>query len=91
MACQKDEADVVFQRLFTAFEDAREDYVVVADTLGVNHSAARRIIATFLKERRMEELPRGGTNNAKVDEETRQCLNEIINANSLIQSTCLYA
>ena len=26
----------------------------------------------------MEELPRGGPNNAKVDEEMRQCLNEII-------------
>ena len=69
------------QRFVTAFKDPREDYLDVADTLGVNRATARSIIATFLREGRMEELPRS--------EEMQQCLNEIIDANSLIQSTCL--
>ena len=42
------------------------------------------IIATFLRDGRVEERPRGGPNNVKVDEEMRQCLNEIIDENCLL-------
>ena len=72
------------QRHVEAFEDACEDYLVVGVTLGVNRSTSRSIIATFLKDCRMEERPRGGSNNVKVDEEMRQCLNEIIDENFLL-------
>ena len=54
-----------------AFEDACEDYLVVGVTLGVNRSTARSIIATFLRDCRMEERPRCGSNNVKVDEEMK--------------------
>lgn len=72
------------QRLVRAFEDANEDYLVVADTIGVNRSTARGIIATYLREGRVDERPRGGRNNVKVDEEMKQCLNEIIDENCLL-------
>ena len=32
-----------------AFENSQEDYLAVADTLGVNRSTARGIITTFVK------------------------------------------
>ena len=42
------------------------------------------IIATFIRDGRVEERPRGGPNNVKVDKEMRQCLNEIIDENCLL-------
>ena len=61
------------------FEDEEEDYLVVADTLGVNRSTARGIVARYIREVRIQERPRGGRNNVRVDEEMRDCLEEIIN------------
>ena len=45
--------------------------------LGVNRSTARGIVATYVREGRTHERPRGGRNNVKVDAEMKQCLNEI--------------
>ena len=66
------------------FEDEEEDYLVVADTLGVNRSTARGIVARYIRDVRIQERPRGGRNNVRVDEEMRDCLEEIINENCLL-------
>ena len=63
------------------FEDEKEDYLVVTDTLGVNRSTARAIVARYIRKGR--ERPREGRNNVRVDEEMRDCLEEIINENCL--------
>jgi len=54
-----------------AFEDEEEDYLLVADTLGVNRSTARNIVARCIREGRIRERPRGGRNNVRVDDEMR--------------------
>ena len=64
-----------------AFEDATEDYRTVAATIGVNCSTSRSIVARYLRGGRIEELPRGGRNNVKVDDEMRDCVDTIINEN----------
>lgn len=74
----------VKERLVRAFEDPAEDYLQVADTLGVNRSTARSIVARYLREGRVEERPRGGPNNVKVDDEMRQCLNDIVEENCIL-------
>ena len=61
-------------RIVRGFEDEEEDYLVVADTLGVNRSTARGIVAHYIREGRIQERPRGGRNN---------CREEIINENCL--------
>lgn len=72
------------QRIVQAFENEDEDYLNVADTLGVNRSTARGIVARFITEGRIHELPRGGRNNIRVDEEMRDCLEQIINENCVL-------
>ena len=47
-------------------------HLALADTLGVKRSTARSIVAKY---------NRGGRNNVKVDEEMKECLNEIVNEN----------
>lgn len=74
----------VKERLVRAFEEPTEDYLQIADTLGVNRSTARGIIARYVREGRVQELARGGPNNAKVDEEMRECLNEIIDEKGML-------
>ena len=37
------------QRIVQAFENEDEDYLNVADTLGVNRSTAREIVARFIR------------------------------------------
>ena len=74
----------VRRRIVRAFEDPTEDYLSVADTLGVNRSTARSIVATYLREGRVNERPRGGRNNVRVDNEMRDCINEILNENCLL-------
>ena len=37
-------------RIVRAFEDPHEDYLLVADMLGVNRSTARGIVATYVRE-----------------------------------------
>ena len=41
------------ERIVRAFEDETEDYLLVADTLGVNRSTARRIVDRYIRERRI--------------------------------------
>ena len=72
------------ERIVREFKDEEEDYLVVADTLGVNRSTARCIVARYIREGRIQERPRGGRNNVRVDEEMRDCLEEIINENCLL-------
>ena len=71
-------------RIVRAFEDPHEDYLLVADMLGVNRSTARGIEATYVREGRPHERPRGGRNNVKVDDEMKQCLSEIVDENCLL-------
>ena len=72
------------RRLVRAFDDPEQDYFAVADTLGIHPSTARGIIKRYLDEHRIEELPRGGRNNVKVDNDMRQCIEEIINENPML-------
>ena len=58
------------ERIVRAFEDEQEDYLLVSDTLGVNRSTARGIVARYITEGRIQERPRGGRNNVRVDDET---------------------
>ena len=74
------------ERIVRAFEDEAEDHLLVADTLGVNRSTARGIVARYItcREGRIRERPRGGRNNVLVDDEKRQCLEDIINENCVL-------
>ena len=45
------------QRLVRAFENPHEDFLTVADALGINRSTARNIVARYVKEGRVEEIP----------------------------------
>ena len=87
-ACPQDEIEFQTKSVeglsVRAFEDPTEDYLSVADTLGVNRSTARSIVAIYLREGRVNERPRGGRNNVRVDNEMRDCINEILNENCLL-------
>ena len=72
------------ERIVRAFEEPEQDYLVVADTLGVNRSTARGIVARFIRENRVDERPRGVRNNVKVNEEMRQCLEAILEENPML-------
>ena len=75
------------ERIVRAFEDEEGDYLLVADALGVNQSTARGIVARYIREARIRERPRGGRNNLRVDDEMRDCLEEIINENCSLTLT----
>ena len=72
------------ERIIRAFDDDNEDYLLEADTLGVNRSTARGIVARYIREGRIAERPRGGRNHVRVDAEMRDCLNDILNENCLL-------
>ena len=72
------------ERIVRAFEEPEQDYLVVADTLGVNRSTARGIVTRFIRENRVDERPRGGRNNVKVNAEMRQCLEAILEENLML-------
>ena len=72
------------ERIARAFEDTNEDYLMVADTIGVNRSTARSIVARYIREGRIAERPRGGANNVRVDNEMKDCLNDILNDNCML-------
>ena len=74
----------VRRRIFRAFEYPTGDYLSVVDTLGVNRSTARSIVTTYLREGIVNERPRVGRNNVRVDDEMRDCINEILNENCLL-------
>ena len=59
---------------------------MVADTLGVNRSTARGIVARYIREGHIRERPSGAQNNVLpvVEDEVRQCLEEIINENCVL-------
>ena len=75
------------ERIVRTFEDEQEDYLLVADTLGVNRSTARGIVARYITEGRIRKGPIGGRNNVRVDDEMRDCLEQIINENCLLTLT----
>ena len=72
------------KRIVCAFEEEAKDYLLVADTLGVNRSTARGIVARYIKEWRMRERPHGGRNNVLVGDEMRQYLKDIICENCVL-------
>ena len=72
------------QRIIRAFEDVHKDYLMVADTIGVNKSTAKSIVTRYVPERRIAERLRGGPNHVRVDNEMRDCLNDILNENCLL-------
>ena len=74
------------ERIVRAFEDKAEDYLLVADTLGVNRSTARGIVDPYIREGCItcRERPSGGRNNVRVDDEMREYLEEIINENCVL-------
>ena len=43
------------ERIVRAFEDEAEDYLLVADTLGVNRSTARGIAARYIEKGVLEK------------------------------------
>ena len=51
------------ERLVRAFEEQNEDYLALADELGINRSTARSMITRYMREGHIEERPRGGRNN----------------------------
>lgn len=73
------------ERIVRAFEDEAENYLLMADTLGVNRSTARGISARYIREGRIRERPRICRNNGLVDDEKRQCLEDIINADCVLR------
>ena len=77
------------ERIVRAFEDVNEDYLIVADTLGINRSSARSIVSRYVTEGRIAERPRGGPNHVRVDNEMRDCLNENLNEHCLLTLTQL--
>ena len=59
------------ERFVRASEDVNEDYLIVADTLGINRSTARSIVSRYVREGIIAERPRGGPNHVRVDNEMR--------------------
>ena len=77
--------ELIRQRIVRTLEDPTEDYLSIADTLGVNRSTARSIVATYLREGRVSERAGDGRNNVRVDDEMRDYVNEVLNENYLLQ------
>ena len=57
---------------------------MVADTIGVNRSTARSVVARYIREGRISERPRGGAINVCVDNEMKDCLNDVLNDNCML-------
>ena len=72
------------ESIIRAFKDTNEDYLIVADTIGVNRSTARRIVARYVREGRIAERPGGGANNVRLDNEMKDYLNDILNHNCML-------
>ena len=56
------------ERIIRALEGGEEDYLLVPDMLGVNRSTAKVIVVCYIREGRIQERPRGGRNNLRMDE-----------------------
>ena len=50
----------------------------------MNRSTAINIVVPYIREYRIQGRPRGGRNNVRVDDEMRDCQEEIINENCLL-------
>ena len=61
------------ERMVRSFKGSDEDYLKITVTLRINGSTARGIIASYLRDNQVNERPRGGRNNVKVNEEMRDC------------------
>ena len=72
------------ERLVRAFDEPEQDYLSLADTLGINRSTARGIVRRYLEEGRVNERARGGRNHVKVDEEMRRCIAAILDENPVL-------
>ena len=60
MAVQRNQIpNEVRERLVRSYEDPTEDYLMVADTLGVNSSTARGILTRYIRESRTPQLESG--------------------------------
>ena len=70
--------------LIRAFNDPAQDYLSVADTIGDNRSTARGIVRQHLQEGQIAERPRGSPNHRKVNDEMKQCVEEILNKNPVL-------
>ena len=75
------------ERVVGAFENDNEDYLLVADTLGVNRSTARGTVARYVPTGRIAERPRGGRNHIRVDDEMRDCFNPLRPNNDVSQTS----
>ena len=88
MAVQRNRiSNEVRERLVRSYENPTENYLMVADTLGVNLSSARGILTRYNREGRVQERPQGGRNNVKVDDDIKQCLNDIVDDNCKLTLT----
>ena len=70
--------------IIRVFEDVHEDYLMVADSIGVIKSTAKSIVTRHVRKRRIAERSRGGPNHVRLDNEMRDCLNDILNENCLL-------
>ena len=70
-------------RIIDAFEND-QDYIKVAETLGVKRQTARSIIIVFLHQGRHDAIPRRGYCPSEVDDEMRDSLQEILDNNPLL-------
>ena len=88
MAVQRNRIPIeVRKRLVRAYEDPTEDSLTVADTLGVNRSTARGILTRHIREGGVQERPRDGRNNVKVDDDIKKCLNDLVDDNCMLTLT----
>ena len=76
-------------RLVEAFEGNNQDYLELADNLGINRSTARSIVATFIRSGRRDTLPRGGATHHKMDDDMNNHLEVILERNPLLMRTSL--
>ena len=56
------------QRLVDCLENG-DDYIALAEQLGIHTDTARSVIRVWMEEARVEAKPRGGALNKKVDDE----------------------
>ena len=80
-------SDVDRRRLVEAFEGNNQDYLELADNLGIKRSTARSIVRTYLETGRANKLPRGGAHNSKMDEEMKNFLRDALETNPLLTLT----
>ena len=76
-------SDKNWGEIVRAYEVATEDYLHVANALGMNRSMRRSIIALYIREGRMNQRTRGGRNHVKIDDK-KNCLEGMINENCLL-------